>query len=62
MQGDGPIDLESMRRIARAAGFTWSDAELEAIKPAADALLALLARLDAADLGDAEPAAQYRVL
>lgn len=57
-----PIDLETMRRVSRAAGFSWSDAELEAIRPAADALLALLAKLDAIELGDVEPTTQYRML
>ena len=58
----GPIDLETMRRVSRAAGFSWSDAELEAILPAADALLAMLAKLETVDLGAAEPTTQYRML
>ena len=56
------IYLETMRHASRAAGFSWSDAELEAIRPAAEALLAMLAKLDALELGDVEPTTQYRML
>ena len=62
MHTHGPIDLETMRRVSRAAGFSWSDAELEAIRPAADALLAMLAKLDTVDLGEVELTTQYRIL
>jgi hypothetical protein len=30
---DDSSDLETLRRGARLAGFTWSDAELEEIRP-----------------------------
>ena len=56
------IDLETLRRIARLAGFSWTDAELEAIRPAVAAALAALAPLEALPLGAVEPAVQFRIL
>ena len=56
------IDLDSMRTTARLAGFDWSDAELEAIRPVLERTLALLAQLEALHLGDLEPATQYRMV
>jgi len=56
------IDLETMRRTARLAGFDWSDGELEAIRPAVERNLALLARLETLPLGEVEPATQYRMV
>lgn len=55
------INLDTMRRISRLAGFDWSDAELEAIRPATERALDLLARLETLPLGAVEPATQYRV-
>ncbi len=57
-----PTDPETMRGASRAAGFSWSDAELEAIRPAVDALLGMLAKLDAVEVGEVEPTTQYRML
>lgn len=51
-----------MRRIARLAGFAWSDAELEAMRPAVEAALRALAPLETMSLGEIEPATQYRML
>jgi len=56
------IDLDSMRTTARLAGFDWSGAELEAIRPVLERTLALLAQLEALHLGDLEPAMQYRMV
>src|SRR5262245_32208445 len=56
------IDVDAMKRMAAAAGFTWSDAELEPLRPAVARLLEALARLDSLPLGDLEPTTQYRVL
>lgn len=56
------VNLDTMRRVTRLAGFEWSDAELEAIRPAVERTLELLARLEALPLGDVEPATQYRVI
>lgn len=57
-----PPDLDTMRRAARLAGFDWSDAELEAIRPMVEASLRALARLESAELDEVEPTTQYRVL
>jgi hypothetical protein len=57
-----PIDLETMRRVAGLAGFEWSDAELEAIRPLVDASLRMLAGLETLPLDEVEPTTQYRVL
>jgi len=56
------ITLDTLKRLTRLAGFEWEDAELEALRPLAERSLDLLARLDAVDLGETEPATQYRVL
>lgn len=56
------VNLDAMRRVARLAGFEWSDAELEAIRPTVERTLELLARLEALPLREVEPATQYRVI
>src|SRR5262249_10406881 len=56
------ISLESLKRTAALAGFAWTDAELEAIRPAVQRLLESLGELERLDLGAAEPTTQYRVL
>jgi hypothetical protein len=56
------ISVPTMRRMAAVAGFAWSDAELEAIRPAVERLLESLARLEQVPLGVVEPTTQYRVL
>ena len=59
---DDALDLDTLRRAARVAGFVWTDAELEAIRPAVLASLRLLATLDALPLDGVEPTTQYRIL
>jgi Asp-tRNA(Asn)/Glu-tRNA(Gln) amidotransferase C subunit len=56
------ISVDLLKRAAGLAGFEWSEAELEPIRPAVERLLEGLERLDEADLGDVEPTTQYRVL
>ncbi len=56
------FDLETLRRAARVAGFEWSDAELEAIRPAVEASRRLLAALDAIPLEAVDPTTQFRIL
>jgi hypothetical protein len=56
-----PIDLDTLRRTARLAGFDWSDAELEAIRPLVEASLRLLASLETLELEATEPSTQYRM-
>jgi len=48
--------------MSRLAGFDWSDAELEAIRPAVTRTLELLAGLEQVPLANVEPTTQYRVL
>jgi Asp-tRNA(Asn)/Glu-tRNA(Gln) amidotransferase C subunit len=57
-----PIDLETLRRGAHLAGFDWSDAELEAIRPQVEATLRLLRALEAVPVGEAEPTTFYRTV
>jgi hypothetical protein len=56
-----PIDLDSLRAAARLAGFAWTDAELEAIRPMVEASLRVLAGLESLPLEDVEPTTQYRM-
>ena len=56
-----PIDLHSLRLGARLAGFAWSDAELEEIRPQVEAALRLLRALEAIPV-DAEPTTYYRTV
>jgi len=56
------ISVEMLKRTAALAGFDWSEAELEPIRPAVENLLEALARLEQVPLGDIEPTTQYRVI
>ena len=57
-----PMDLDTLRCGARLAGFTWTDAELEAIRPQVETTLRLLRVLEAIPVGDAEPTTHYRTV
>jgi hypothetical protein len=59
---DDNYDLATLRHAARVAGFTWTDAELDEIRPMVQAALRALATLDAVPAGNAEPTTQYRIL
>jgi hypothetical protein len=61
MTSHHPIDLDTLRCGARLAGFAWSDAELEAIRPHVEAALRLLRALEAIPV-DAEPPTHYRTV
>ncbi len=56
------ISVESLRRTAALGGFAWTDAELEAIRPAVQRLLESLEQMEQLPLGAVEPTTQYRVL
>jgi hypothetical protein len=56
---DDPNDLETLRCAARVAGFSWSDAELEEIRPM---VTAGLHALEAAPVADVEPTMHYRTV
>ncbi len=55
------LDVDTIRTLARRSGFEWTDAEIEAIRGAAEASCAMLARLRALDLGSADPTTQFRI-
>jgi Asp-tRNA(Asn)/Glu-tRNA(Gln) amidotransferase C subunit len=57
-----PIDLETLRRMARLAGFAWSDAELEAVRPTLERTFDMLRQLDSLPLAGVEPTTHYRVI
>ena len=50
-----------MKRLAERAGFDWSEAELEAIRPVLERALQSLDELEQLPLGDVEPVTQFRV-
>jgi Asp-tRNA(Asn)/Glu-tRNA(Gln) amidotransferase C subunit len=56
------IDLDTLRSGARLAGFAWSDAELEEVRPQVEAALQVLRALEAVDLGTIEPTTHYRTV
>jgi Asp-tRNA(Asn)/Glu-tRNA(Gln) amidotransferase C subunit len=56
------IDLDTLRRGAQLAGFTWTDAELEEIRPQVESVLRLLRALESPDLGGREPSVVYRTV
>ncbi|PYM23461.1 MAG: hypothetical protein DMD78_11855 [Candidatus Rokuibacteriota bacterium] len=57
-----PIDLDTLRHGARLAGFAWSDAELEEIRPQVEIALRLLRALEAIPVGDTGPTTHYRTV
>ena len=59
---DDANDLETLRRGARLAGFTWSDAELEDIRAMVMAGVRALHALETAPVADAEPTTHYRTV
>ena len=59
---DEASDLETLRCGARLAGFTWSDAELQEIRPQVMAGMRVLQSLEAAPVGDIEPTTHYRTV
>ncbi len=59
---DEVFGVEALRQAARVAGFAWTDAELQTLRPGVEASLRLLATLDALPLEAIEPTTQYRIL
>jgi Asp-tRNA(Asn)/Glu-tRNA(Gln) amidotransferase C subunit len=55
------IDLPALKSAARLAGFDFTDADLEAIRPGLARALDGLARLEALPLTSVEPTTQYRM-
>jgi hypothetical protein len=56
------VTVDMLRSLARVHGFAWGDAECDAMRPAAEAALAMLATLRSLDLGSTDPTTQYRIL
>jgi len=59
---DDTNDLETLRRGARVAGFSWSDAELEEIRPMVMAGVRALHALETAPVAEVEPTTYYRTV
>jgi Asp-tRNA(Asn)/Glu-tRNA(Gln) amidotransferase C subunit len=57
-----PIDLDTLRRGARLAGFTWTDAELEEIRSQVEGVLRQLRALEAVPVAEVEPTTHYRTV
>jgi Asp-tRNA(Asn)/Glu-tRNA(Gln) amidotransferase C subunit len=62
MSARAPLDIETLRAIARLGGFDWSAEVLESLRPEVERMLRAFAALDAVPLGEVEPTTQYRVL
>ena len=56
------VDVETLQRAARLAGFDFAAAELEPLRPAIERALQALERLEALPLASVEPVTQYRVV
>ncbi|MGH7279797.1 MAG: hypothetical protein ACREJG_14075 [Candidatus Rokuibacteriota bacterium] len=54
--------LQTLRRMAELGGFSWSEAELQALGPLVTWMFATLAELERLPLHGVEPAMQYRIL
>jgi hypothetical protein len=55
------LDLQMLRAAAHLAGFEWTDAELDAIRPMVEASRRLLAGLEQLPLDETEPTTHYRM-
>lgn len=55
------LSLDAMRAMAALEGFTWSDEELEAIRPLVERMQAGLDVLASLPLGEVEPGGQFRM-
>jgi len=55
-------DVDTLRRAARLAGFEFSAADLEPLRPAIERALEALERLERLAVGGIEPVTQYRVV
>jgi Asp-tRNA(Asn)/Glu-tRNA(Gln) amidotransferase C subunit len=55
------LSIPVMQRMAALAGFEWTDAELEALRPAVERSLALIKKLESIGLSETEPTTQFRM-
>ena len=56
------IDVDTLERAASLAGFDFTAADLEPLRPAVTRALQALGRLEALPLASVEPVTQYRVV
>ena len=56
------VDVETLQRAARLAGFEFAASDLEPLRPAIERALQALERLEALPLATVEPVTQYRVV
>jgi Asp-tRNA(Asn)/Glu-tRNA(Gln) amidotransferase C subunit len=56
------VDVETLQRAARLAGFDFAPADLEPLRPAVERALQALERLEALPLASVEPVTQYRIV
>ena len=56
------VDVDTLQRAARLAGFDFAAADLEPLRPAIERALQALERLEALPLATVEPVTQYRVV
>ena len=56
------VDVDTLQRAARLAGFDFAAADLEPLRPAIERALQALERLEALPLASVEPVTQYRVV
>jgi len=56
-----PLRTERLRQVATLQGYTWSDDELERLRPQVERALTLVEKLAALVPQDLEPAIQYRM-
>ena len=56
------INLVGLRAAAHVAGFAFTDAELEALRPGLERAFEQLARLEQLPVATIDPAIQYRML
>lgn len=56
------IPLDDLTRVARLAGFEWTEADLAPIRPVLERALEALAGLERLGPGAPEPTTMYRIL
>ena len=55
------IDVATLRRSAALAGFDFSEADLQALRPGLDRMLEQLQQLEVLALGTLEPTTHFRM-
>ncbi len=55
------VDVATLRRIAALAGFDFTDAQLEGLRPGLDRALEQLRQLETTSVGALEPTTRFRM-